>query len=91
MPNKHTRNTFAALTLLSLVAACSGAQQTALSPSASALWSRCEPVIEHFCHDRSHGSPSHQARCMRDERDVVAAQPDDTTRASYLRQHGCAL
>ena len=80
----------ASLALLSLLAACGGAQQVALAPSTQALWDRCEPSVARYCHEHSHGSPPHEARCMRDEREAIAAQPDDATRSAYLRQHGCA-
>ena len=91
MSNPRIRHAVTSLGLLALLAGCGGAQQAALTPTAQALWDRCEPSVTRYCHEHSHGSPPHEARCMRDEREALSTQPDDATRAAYLRQHGCAL
>lgn len=85
------KHTLSALALLSLLTACGGAQQVALTPATQALWDRCAPTLTSYCHERAHGSPPHEAQCLRDERETVARQPDEATQAAYLRQHGCTL
>jgi predicted secreted Zn-dependent protease len=87
----NTRLALFALALGLSPIACASATPAPLAPDVQALWDRCTSAVERYCHEHSHGSPSHERQCVRDERDNLARAPDDAARRSSLHGFGCPL
>jgi hypothetical protein len=82
------------LSLLALFAGLSSCATTTaqsnLSPELQSRWDACEPAIRNWCHAQAHGDPAHETDCRRDARHGYATLSDESLRARYLRDHGCA-
>jgi hypothetical protein len=89
--NIRTRLALPFTTLLLLACAAQRPEIASMPPDVRASWDRCQPAVNRWCADHSHGSPTEERDCVSEASRGYASQADDAARATYIRSHGCAM